>query len=413
MTRLDDRAYRGEFYRAVDQRQGLDKRQSRFYVPIYQRPELIDQDVVQILFDGVEFALGESVQLLSGFRGSGKTSELLRLRDKLITAGYACVYLDIEDYFNTELPLDSAAFLLGLAAGFATECNSCPGPKAPRERLLDLLKRLRLDGSLKLGVGVAEVDLRAELRDNTTFRSEIEAYQRSNRSTFRSELQKFFLDVARTLESTRVVFIVDSIDHFRGRLETFQEVRESVERLFSEFVDELALRGMHVIYTVPIYVQAPTWTRHDLLNIRVTHPNGTPDACGRDALTEVLRRRAPAGDLDRLLAGNTERIVANSGGLIRDLLRLTSNALLRARALPIEDAVVIHAEQTVRAQMEMALNREQVEILRGVAATHTLTPTRDEWPDATDLMARGAILRYPNCEPWYGVHPLLMTLLAQ
>lgn len=63
--------------------------------------------------------------------------------------------------------------------------------------------------------------------------------------------------------------------------------------------------------------------------------------------------------------------------------------------------------------MEMTFSKEQVEILRDIARTHELTPARDQWAGATDLMAHGAILRYPNgFRPWYGAHPLLGSLIT-
>ena len=80
-----------------------------------------------------------------------------------------------------------------------------------------------------------------------------------------------------------------------------------------------------------------------------------------------------------------------------------------AHRLPITEADVTRAESVVRSNMQRAMSREQLDILRSVRDSHELIPGRDEWADATDLMARGAVLLYPNGEqPWYGVHPLLL-----
>ena len=80
---MDDRAYRKAFYPAVDVQQGIDPRQREYYVPIYERPEMRAYDLVPKLRDAIDFSVAESVQLLSGFRGCGKTSELLRLKGEL------------------------------------------------------------------------------------------------------------------------------------------------------------------------------------------------------------------------------------------------------------------------------------------------------------------------------------------
>ena len=71
----------------------------------------------------VDFTTGGSVQLLAGYRGAGKTTELLRLCRVLDRNAYVPVYWDVEDYFNTELPLEEGAFLVGLAAGFVDNCE--------------------------------------------------------------------------------------------------------------------------------------------------------------------------------------------------------------------------------------------------------------------------------------------------
>jgi hypothetical protein len=209
------------------------------------------------------------------------------------------------------------------------------------------------------------------------------------------------------------VFLVDSIDHFRGRMDLFHQVRESVDRVFSELAEDLRLPGMHVIYTVPVYVKSPIATRNDVLNIKVTTPDDQPHQAGLAALRAVLTRRAPGGDLERLTAGQSDRLLISSGGLFRDLLRLTGHLLLTTSGLPASGEAFDSAEQVVRNDYEMTLSREQLDLLRDIRMTHRLTPANDQWADAIDLMTSGAILRYPNAkQAWYGVHPLLVPLLS-
>lgn len=274
MTLTGDREYRSQFYVAVDQRQGADARQAAYYVPIYQRPELAKNDIVATLRDAIDFTLGESVQLLSGFRGSGKTSELLRLKHQLDQAGYETVYMDIEDYFNTELPMDLGAFLVALAAGFASSVAVGEKKDSVGRRLLAFLKRVKLEPTLTVDTpaGVS-VELAASLRDDDSFRAGVTKAIRTNRRTFREELHTYFREAAADLSVDRgTVFLVDSIDHFRGRLETLHAVRESVDRAFSELAEDLCLPGLHVVYTVPIYVKSPLALRHDILNVRSPRP---------------------------------------------------------------------------------------------------------------------------------------------
>lgn len=116
--------------------------------------------------------------------------------------------------------------------------------------------------------------------------------------------------------------------------------------------------------------------------------------------------------MDRLTDARTERVIAQSGGLFRDLLRLTGQLLLNARTLPASDDAFSRAELTLRNDYEMTLSREHMDLLREIAKSHEFIPATNQWPDAFDLITSGAVLRYPNGEhAWYGVHPLLKPLL--
>jgi hypothetical protein len=167
-----------------------------------------------------------------------------------------------------------------------------------------------------------------------------------------------------------------------------------------------------VVYTVPVYVRSPLGLRHDVLNVKVAEPDGAPFGPGMDALREVLARRAPGGDVDRLTGGRTDRMIEQSGGLFRDLLRIPGQLLLNAKRLPADDAAFAQAEATVRNDYKMTLAREHLELLRQIRDSHELIPANDQWPSAFDLITSGAVLTYPNGEqPWFGVHPLLEPLL--
>ena len=139
-----DREYRKAFYHALNVHQGarmLSEKEEfeRYYVPIYDQPDgPVGPDLVKEMATAIDFTTGGSVQLLAGYRGAGKTTELLRLCRVLDRDVYVPVYWDIEDYFNTELPLEEGAFFIGLAAGFV---DNCEGAGIPKEKLIDRIRR--------------------------------------------------------------------------------------------------------------------------------------------------------------------------------------------------------------------------------------------------------------------------------
>jgi hypothetical protein len=77
---------------------------SPFYEPVYQ--ELGLDDPVQQIATLIDFDGAESIRLFSGFRGSGKTTELLRLRRLLEDRGYFVLYADALNYVNAAEPIE-------------------------------------------------------------------------------------------------------------------------------------------------------------------------------------------------------------------------------------------------------------------------------------------------------------------
>src|SRR5437016_5114414 len=73
------------------------------YLAIYEQRGW--EDPIRLLEDHIELSAGESLQLFSGFRGSGKTTELLRLKQRLEKADYLVLYSDFLNYVNPSEPL--------------------------------------------------------------------------------------------------------------------------------------------------------------------------------------------------------------------------------------------------------------------------------------------------------------------
>ena len=421
-----DRDYRRDFYRALNVHQGAqmlseEEEFERYYVPIYAQSDgPAGPDLVAEIATAIDFTAGGSVQLLSGYRGAGKTTELLRLKRELDREVYLPVYFDIEDYFNTELPLEAATFLVGLAAGFVDNCEEIDGLKQSLyRRVQTFFQRLDIDAELSASVsgGPASLDLRARFRDDESFRAQVKAALDSNRKTFKEEMHAFFNDLANSLPGNRTpVFIVDSIDHYRGRSSTFDEVRDSVEALFSHYASELALPGMHVVYTVPVYVKPTGWGGEvwPVLNVKVRERTGEDCQEGIDLLRQVLAQRAPNGDVERLLGAETDRVIRASGGLFRDLFRLVAGLLLKNGPLPVRPEDVDQVERQQRSQAVVGLTQEQWEILRQVKETQQLIVPRELTSEAWTLQALGYVLCYRNgTVDWWGVNPLLEPLLDE
>ena len=421
-----DREYRKAFYRAVNLHQGArmlseEEQFDKYYVPIYKHADgPAGPDLVNEMATAIDFTVGGSVQLLSGYRGAGKTTELLRLRRELDRNVYVPVYLDIEDYLNTELPLDGGSLLIALAAGFVDNCDEADIPKQKLvDRMKSFLDRLEITekASVAASAGPVRLDLKATLRDDEDFRAQVAKVLTSNRKTFKKEMHNFFQGIVEDMPSGKTpVFIIDSIDHYRGRATTFDEVRDSVESVFSKYSSELALPNMHVVYTVPVYANPAGWEGQiwPVLNVKVQERDGSECREGVSLLRQVLVRRAPGGDLDRLLGDKIDRIIRASGGLFRELFRLVSALLVKDGELPVNSVDIDQVERQQRSHAVAGLTQEQWEIMRTVKQTGQLRVPREKSAEAWALQALGYVLCYRNgTVDWYGVHPLLEKLLDE
>ncbi|PID98475.1 MAG: hypothetical protein CSA83_01060, partial [Actinomycetales bacterium] len=134
---------------------------------------------------------------------------------------------------------------------------------------------------------------------------------------------------------------------------------------------------------------------------------------GIGLLRQVLAKRAPDEDLDRLLSqSNLERVIKASGGLFRDLFRMVAALLLKSGELPLGTTEIDNVERQHRATAATGLSKEQWEILADVQQTNQLLVPRELSAEAWGLQALGAVLCYRNGSvDWYGVHPLLDPLV--
>src|SRR5262245_20859615 len=113
----DDQVYLRDFYRAlVDRPLEPDEHWS---VDLYRDTALTTYDPVEQLATGIEWQDYQSTHLFSGFRGTGKSTELRRLRARLQQTGRHVVILcDMVDTLNLATPVDAADFLIGVAGAF-------------------------------------------------------------------------------------------------------------------------------------------------------------------------------------------------------------------------------------------------------------------------------------------------------
>ncbi len=408
-----------------------------WYVDLYHDPRLAAYDPVEQLATGIEWSDLESTHLFSGFRGTGKSTELRRLRARLEATGrYKVVLCDMVETLNLATPIDIADFLIGVAGAFSDALAEDPdllghepGGESYWARVVRLLERTDVDVGVQAGggVGIASATLKANIRQDPTFRERLRERMDGHLGALVADVHAYVKSCVHALQTrhgaeVQVVLLLDSIEQIRGTsMSNAESVYASVEALFSNHADSLRFHEIHVVYTVPpwLKIRSPGIAgeyggMHLLPCVRVEDREGRPFQPALDALERVVAAR---GDWARLLGDRArlDRLILASGGYLRDLFRLLQSVLRQARgmALPVSDATLDSAIHEVR-NSYLPLARTDALWLAGIMGSHTTELAihragghENDLYNLSRFFDTHMVLCYRNGEEWYDVHPLL------
>ena len=421
---LDDRAFLKTFFQQTND-QPLTPDDPR-YVPLYENPDIAGFDPVESLARTIEWTSGESVQLLSGFRGTGKSTELRRLQKRLEQSNYIVLLCDIEDHLNLSTPVDVSDFLLAISGAFGEELDRrslLPDSLVERwaERLSGLMKGIRLE---EPEIGVSSHGLSAtvklSLRNDPSFKKRVQEHMAGRLGVLVDEVRDYFSDCIDSLATAttnrdQVVLLLDSIEHIRGTTVNADEVHSSVETLFVSHAARLRLPGVHVVYTVPPYLKVRFNNLGSLYEpggvqmlpaFKLRDQNGTHLEDSYSAIENVVATR---GDWQRLLSSRDllHRLIKYSGGHLRDLLRLVAEVLRRAESLPVPESTVQSAIDQLRTEF-LPIADDDARWLFKIAKSHRPALNNvNDLPTLARFLDTHLALCYRNGEEWYDIHPLI------
>ncbi len=201
----DDREFVRKIYRRVaDQPLEPD---DPLYEPIHE--QLNEDDPVAIMQRRIELADVQTMQLFSGFSGSGKTTELFRLRRNLREQGYVVLYADALKYVNPFDPLPIGDMLMVIAGAFSDAVEDELGVDLKSESFWERLghfveqTEVRLTGGEAkleysspahgvLGVIKAGLSIKAELKTGSNFRRQLQEFLTAHLVQLQADVTQFF-----------------------------------------------------------------------------------------------------------------------------------------------------------------------------------------------------------------------------
>jgi hypothetical protein len=421
-----------------------------FYEPIYTRLE--GEDPVAKLRKHIEWTTVESMQLFSGFQGTGKTTELFRLRRDLQEKGYLVLYANALDYLSPSEEVDIVTMLMSIAGSFGEQLEKVSGENILAEtfwqRMVYYLNQTIIEVSevtAKTEVGSpaqallgdlkAGLDIKAALKTAPSFRQRLQTFLSNRLSELKAQVNTFVEEGVKRVRAVKdvpdlpIVFLFDQFEQLRGSRSTEQAIIQSVEQLFANHLEMLKLPFVHVIYSVPPWLQfvlPGKFSIETLPCVRLWKNNSerTPDENGQTLLLEAVIKRFGKENFDhvfgqppqaRVLA---DRLVILSGGHFRDLLRLFRETIVLIStwrpSLPVKPEVIERAIINVRNQylpiaLEDAFWLEKISRQRDTALP-------DAKPENIGRLSRfldsHLVLYLTNGEDWYDLHPLIRDEVA-
>lgn len=388
------------------------------YVKNLQGP----RDALSLLRSEINHREGDGVYLFTGQIGSGKSTELLRLKKELQSPQCKVFYCDLEDWLNLNAPIDLASMLLALIASWVEAVGSIAGKRTPVERLTEFLTRTNITlTGISLTGGIAEVkaQLQLALKTDKRFRGKLEDTLKSNVGSFVNQahgfVQALVADVCAPNE--KCVLIADSLEKIRGYGDEASKVYESVQSLFLSEGRALRLPGVHVVYSVSpfLLVQNPQLTsilgQGVVVNMPSVHifkkRSADLDGAGVAQMKNLVALRYAKWQ-DFIAVEVLEALIRDCGGDLRDFLRAIKVVLLEKEANPAASSEEL---------LEVA--RGQISPPKFVPNTHLAWMARLEASHEAELdeVVDGAlfqrylstkhVLAYLNGDAWYAVHPLL------
>ncbi|MDJ1167844.1 ATP-binding protein [Roseofilum sp. BLCC_M154] len=440
---------------------------------LFTRPEDVEKDkkyyidfasvrggeVIEELKDNITVWYPDTptCQLFTGHIGSGKSTELLKLKLELEQENYHVVYF--ESSADLEMgDVDVGDILLCIAQRVSESLETLKALKIPEPRgfkqLLQgaaqlLQTEIEVSGTiealggkisassegkveaeyglpgiaqLKVGIGAITDKTKASPESRSKLRGYLEP--RTNRllEVINQELFEPAQVQLKALGKAGLVVIVDNLDRVTNANKDW-EIQQQ-EYLFVDRGEQLRTLNCHVVYTMPLALrfsnQYSTLTQRFVSEVQVLpmipikHRDGSRCEEGMSLLKKLILARIFPDLLegerglkvtevfDRL--ETCDRLCEISGGHVRNFLRLFHDTLKRTKQLPLQEE---HFEETLskyRHQRVLAIDDQEWELLHQVAVTKRVAGNEEY----QKLIRSQFVYEYRDAEGyWFDVNPII------
>ncbi len=380
-----------------------------------------------------------SCQVLTGHRGSGKSTELWQLRQALENPDtnaadrFFVVQVQADDELDRN-DIDFPEVLIAIVRQIAqqlrerAQINLKPGYFTDRwQRLKDLALSEVDFNQLELEAGMAK--LSATIRSSPEARQKVRAAlepDTNNWLTAANDIIGQALLELQKLQFRGLVVIVDDLDKMITRPHE-KAGCSTTEYLFVHRSAQLTDFKCHLVYTLPIELayshHEPTIKRlyggHlpvvPMTKVKTQPPNPKDYAEGMAKFREMISVRlakAEASDPD-LFQSDAVRddLIRLTGGQPTELMTLIREAIV-TEGLPITGKGVKRSRIEAMRSYRRQLRKDHWPLVEEARRTGQIVRTLDNESAFRELLDSRALLLYMNDDEWYGVNPALDGLTA-
>ncbi|QYX32394.1 ATP-binding protein [Sphaerospermopsis torques-reginae] len=372
---------------------------------------------------------GDGKIIFTGHRGCGKSTLLAEFSRRLADRYFVVLFSISETIEMSDVNHVNILFAIAVNLMYEAEARQVEIPKSTKDAFYKwFATRIKtetetLEAEVSGGFDLLKL-FKSALKVNASVRNEIKQEFERKISDLVARINEMAAIIQATLKK-EVLVIIDDLD----KLEL-----ERVNYIYRDNIKALCQPNFRIIYTIPIAVLRDKFLRplietetNDQVVVmpvlklfekgQSRQPHPQPRSQAKDVLCEILQKRIA----DELIEPKAaEQIVLNSGGVLRELIRIANECcriclrLIRRKpgeAMIINEQILDEAVNNIRNDFAVPLGKLDYAILQ--TTYQNFTPDDPKEPEFLDLLHGLYVLEYRNRKNWYDVHPIVVELLKE